>query len=87
MVAHAPGSNSALTEFVFGSPDPNLAAESRGCAFSSLFSFSPKLDYSYFLPRSVSMTTCKQPVGFHERSRVALIRIFRFKYHRTTYNL
>ena len=73
MVAHAPGSNSALNEFVFGSPDPNLAAESWACAFSPLFSFSPKLDYSYFLPSSVSMTTCKQPVGFHKRLRVALI--------------
>ena len=39
MLARAPGSNLALTEFVFGSPDMNLAAETRVCAcnFPALF--------------------------------------------------
>ena len=48
MVAHAPGSNLALTEFVFGSPDMNLAAETRVCAcnFPALFSLAEIRDLS-----------------------------------------
>ena len=65
MVTHALGSNPALTEFVSGSPDPNLAAGLwRVRAFSPrLFFLAEIREYSYFLPSSVSMTTCKQPVG------------------------
>ena len=57
MVTHAPGSNPPLTEFVLGSPDPNLAAGLRCVrAFSPrLFFLAQIREYSYFLPSSVSM--------------------------------
>ena len=43
VVAHAPGSYLALTEFVFGTPDMRLE---RVLVGFPLFSFSPKLETS-----------------------------------------